>query len=317
MTKKDNRNVVGYLAYVDPYTGEVSDNNYIVMREGDQVKCQQPNDIDKLKDSEYTENIKKCKNMSKKVGEFYFMVCYNNKLFDGKVSDKNVAKIIYLATFIDYENNKLVYAGRGRTKRAFEKKDIRQELGIKQHKAFEDFVQEMVDNGIMEFKQDGIYLSTDWFYKGELRNDVVKQINQLGTFSRMYVNTIRQLYKQVKTTQHKSLGYLFRLMPFIDWEYNVISKEPNTGLNAVQKALTKKDIAELLGIEFETFKKAEKALMGLTINIQGQQYYAMGKIIVGRGESQTTRYVINPFIFTGGHEVDKLQQTWTGLLVKN
>jgi hypothetical protein len=256
--------------------------------------------------------------MSKHLGGFYFMVCYNDKLFDGKVSEKNIAKIIYLATFLDYETNKLVYYQNGKPDKDMTEQDIKVELGFKDKTAFSNFKKEMVNGKIMQFKEDGIYLSDSWFYKGKLDSTVTNRIQQNnGTFSRMYIDTIRQLYKQVNTRQHRSLGYLFRLLPFVDWEYNVISAEPNTGLNAVKKALTKQDIAGLLHVDLETYKKVEDALMSLRINVNDELYYVIGRVQVGPARERITRYVVNPLVYTGGHDKDKLIGTSKGLWISN
>ena len=268
----------------------------------------------KLKSIRKSEDL--CDKVTEALGGFYWMIYYDNRLFDGLIDNKHIARIIYLATFLEYETNKLVVRRTGQMSIPLTEKDIKNELSL-DRRVYADFKKEMVNNGILIFKANGIYLSSEWFYKGEVKGYKKNIRGYNGSFSRIYDMTVIQLYKQVSTRQHETLGYLFKLLPFCDHEYNIISAMPNTEY-AMDKALSKQDIAELLGIEFETYKKVEKQLMRFYITVEDVNYYIIGKASFETLDSTRNYYVINPLVFNSASkkEFDKLERVWRKLFVK-
>ena len=232
------------------------------------------------------------------------MLYYNDSLFDNKVDVKHMCRIIFLATSLEYDTNKLVKKS-GRSNEPLTEKDIKQELGLdkKTYKLFKD---EMLNSGVMTIEDDGIYLSLQYFKKGTAIQDG-------RNFSRVYIETVRELYKQVTGRQHKTLSHLFRLLPYCDYEYNTISMKPNTD-EALDTTLTKEDIAHLLGVDYDSYKKIETSLMNLKVTLKGDTYYVLGSVTFGRGRDKKHFYVVNPLIYNSGSSFEDLHSIWTKLL---
>lgn len=250
------------------------------------------------------ESNNKMNNLTEELGGFYFMIYYeNNKLFDGRIDEKHICRLIYLATFLDYDSNKLVER-QGRNNVALTEKDIKEKLGLDK-KTYKTFKDDVVGKGIVSFEDDGIHLSTDYFIKGKAPHKC--------SFSRVYVKTVRQLYEQVQPRQHKTLSYFFKLLPYCDYEYNVITSCPDTD-EAMEHRMTREDIAELLEMDFNAFKKLEKALENLQVDLFGETYCVMGSVTVKCGGKKRMFYVVNPLIFNSGNEFDKLHNVWTQML---
>ena len=69
----------------------------VVLKEGESIKVvkapKQTTDYKKVQ-----KNRDKLQKMSDELGGFYFMLYYDNKLFDGRVDEKHICRLIYLAT---------------------------------------------------------------------------------------------------------------------------------------------------------------------------------------------------------------------------
>lgn len=269
---------------------------------------------EKIKHVRHSEDL--CNKITETLGGFYWMIYYDNRLFDGLVDNKHIARIIYLATFLEYDTNKLVYNNTGKVNIPLTERDIKSELSL-DRRVYCDFKKEMIDNGILIFKANGIYLSSEWFYKGEVRTSRKAIMESNGSFSRIYDGTIKQLYKQISTRQHITLGYLFKLLPYCDHEYNIISANPNTEY-AMDNVLTKKDIAKLLGVDTEAYRKIEKQLMSFYITVNDIDYYLLGRATFETKDGSNSFYVVNPLIFNSASkkDFDKLERIWRRLLIK-
>ena len=248
------------------------------------------------------------------LGGFCWMIYYDNKIFDNKLDIKHIARVMYLATFMEYNTNKLVFHESGKKNIPLTEKDLRQLLDL-DRRTYGAFKKDVTGNNIIVFEEDGIYMSNTFFYKGEI-NDYKNGIRkENGAFSRFYVDTVRTLYEgMTDSRQHKTLGYLFQLLPYCDFNYNIITKSPNT-LQAYDDVLTKKDIAELLGIDFKTYERIENQLRRLVLKVKGIEYYVIGRETIQIGEREDTFYIINPFIFNSqkrGH-FTSLEYVWRKL----
>ena len=184
---------------VATYVGFSPDGNIIDtfnLKEGESLKHEKQKSEEQKK---YLKNLTEIGKMTDDLGGFY-MLYYSDKLFDGKISDKHITRIIYLATYIEYDTNRLAYTQQGKKPIPLTERDIKRELDI-DRKTYYDFRSEMTSNGIMIFKDNEIYLSKQYFNKGtEQEKDLF--------FTKMYINTIRELYSQISPKQHKTLAHL-------------------------------------------------------------------------------------------------------------
>ena len=259
------------------------------------------------KEKHYKKNEEKMGKMSQELGGFYFMLYFeNNELFDGRIDEKHISRLIYLATYLDYENNRLVERV-GRSNEVLTEKDVKAKLNLDK-KTYRAFMDEVIAKNLLTFNDDGIYLSERFFCKGKCPKDGRQ-------FSRVYVSTVRQLYLQTIPKQHKTLSYLFKLLPYCDLEYNVITKHPNKE-DAMKYRMNKVDVAGLLNVEYKTYINIEKALENLEITVMGEDYYVLCSVTVKCGKEKKEFYAVNPLLFNSGNNIDKLQNVWTQMLKK-
>ena len=299
----------------------MADKLYIIDEDTGEVKTERKlKELDKVRvitkeQEDYLKNKTDLGKMESDLGGFY-MLYYNERLFDGLISDTHIARVIYLATFIEYDTNKLVFYENGKINKPFTEKDIRQLLKIKDRQTYYDFKKEVLDSGIMTITDSGIYMSKDYFNKG-------KDKGNKFYFMKMYIDTIRQLYEQTNTRQHKTLGHLFKLIPFIDYEYNILTNSPNTNDRIKERLMTKKDIAKLLNMDLKTYERVEQQLLKLTITFRDKKYPLIGAISIKALDTEMNRirktncYVVNPLIYSSINDynvIDEInKQLWLKL----
>lgn len=291
---------------VATYVGYAQDGTIIDsfnLCEGDILKVQEQ----KAKEAQkkFYKNQTELGKMERELGGFY-MLYYSEKLFDGVVSNNNIVRVIYLATFIEYGTNRLVIKEEGKAQVALKEANIQGLLGIKDRGTYYNFKKEIISAGIMEIIDGELFMSKDYFNKG-------KEQTKNNYFIKMYINSIRELYNQVAPKQHKTLSYLFRLVPYINYKYNVITTTPHDSSQALKNRLKKEDIAEILGLDLKTYEKVENQLLKLKITFRGEVYSLLGLVIV-RTDIKRKFYVVNPLLYSSGNDYTVLENVWARML---
>ena len=218
--------------------------------------------IIKKKDKQLTDKQKKLINQKQDLkrfcnrqGGFIHMLCINNKLlfYDLNIDRANIARIIYLATYIDYndrEENLLVLHKENNRVEHMTKKEIQQKLGLKKD-AFSAFLSDMKKNDLIFEVGEKFYINPKYFNKG-------KNFYKNKEYVRIMINTTRYLYEHTTIRQHKTLSYVFQLIPYANWELNILCKNPlEVDFTRLNK-LSLKDICELLGLSTRPFKSKRK-----------------------------------------------------------
>ena len=242
------------------------------------------------------------------------MLYYNNEILYGNelgLSKATVTRLLMLSTYLDYDNCLVLEIPKTKKQAKdveyMKRKDIQEVLGLKQ-KAFCDFLKEITEAKIL-IKEDKIYkLSSDYFYRGETSKDVY--------FSRMYIDTVRELYVNTSTRKHSTLSYVFQLMPFAHWKTNILVKDRMSNIENMEH-LNMYDICELLGLE--TDKKAvsfmKKELLSFRVVRDGKELYLFNYLKVGGAKGSKESFVINPLVYNAMSDFNDFKQVMVNMWV--
>lgn len=256
------------------------------------------------------------KNYCKSLGGFVHMFYVKNEiLFNSLNIDKaNISRLVYLATYIDYNNreeNVLVKHGKNNKTEYMTRKDIKRVMGLSDA-TFSRFINDLKNNDLLWEVNDKFYISNEYFSKGRSSFDKKK-------YTRIFINTTRKLYEGCSTRQHVKLSYVFQLIPFLNYETNIICSNPNEiDINKLNK-LGLKDICKLLGIseDKKSMSKFEHDLYKIIIKIGDDNYYLFSRVILKGGNGKNDYFVINPYIIWNGSKVSRTKETIHGLYFKN
>ena len=226
--------------------------------------------------------------INEEIGHFFFL--FYKKLEKVDMQDQFKLRFVYLSSFINYDSGELVdKIGREKVKLSFD--GIREilNLSVRETRAT---MKAFCDNKLIT--KDGIYykVNSEFSIKGKNKN--VK-----NNCTRVFINTIKNLYMGTKSNNHKQLYIFFKLLPYVNLQYNIITKNVHTEIHSEIEPLNMKDIAEILGIDKTHSSRLYKTLKKFTIN---DDY-----IICQHEVNNSIAYSINPRLYYMGTQIDKLK----------
>lgn len=243
------------------------------------------------------------------LGGFVNMIYTKNELLFNRINiDKaNISRIIYLATYIDFNNRKeglLIYQPKGENGqfqkiKEMSRADIRNVLGLSDS-TFKRFLKDMKDNNLL-FEVDGkFYINPKYFNKGDM-----PKMEDNKSYCRLFIDTIKELYSNCKVSQHKVLTNIYQLVPYIHYANNMICHNPLV-LESESIPMTLKDIGKLLNIEDNkgNLNKLVKELESFRVTIEGKEY----KVFAYVRMTDKDFFVINPYVIYSGNNVDQLRK---------
>lgn len=150
--------------------------------------------------------------MMDELGYFYFVLCENQ--FEG-LTPETAARLILLCTYVNYDGCLMM------TQRTPMKvNDLQDVLGLSKSTTYR-FWKEVNSAFLVEDESSNIRLNTNAIFRGKIAK------NQKGnTYQKFYIDAIRKLYQNTSRNNHKHLGYIFKLLPFINIEFNIICFNP-------------------------------------------------------------------------------------------
>lgn len=251
------------------------------------------------------------KEYSKLLGGYINMCYVRNELLFNKINiDRaNISRLIFLSTYIDYNDRKenlLVKHGKYNELEPMTKKDMKTILGLGDT-AFKSFIKDVESNHLLYIVGDRFYISSEYFNRGK---------NNLSNFSskeytRIFINTTRQLYKSSTSRQHKQLSYAYQLIPLAHYETNIICENPSEMEFKNINKLSLKDICLFLGVSTErkSMNKLENDLYKLFVGQNKEKTYLFKRVIVKGGEGKRDYFIINPKVIWGGKNLDVAMDT--------
>ena len=256
------------------------------------------------------------KSYCKSLGGYVHMLYVKNELLfnDINIDESNISRLIYLATYIDYNNreeNVLVRYNKNNKIEYLTKRDVKRMMGLSDP-TFRGFYKCLIDNNLLFEANDKLYITNKYFGKGESSFD-----NK--SYTRVFVNTTRRVYEGCTSRQHKKLGYVFQLIPYLNYETNIICSNPNECDRNKLNRLGLRDICELLNIDTDpkSMPRIEHDLYDIEIKIDGDKYFLFSRVIVKGKCGHNDYFVINPAVVWCGNDVDDAKETIQWLYFKS
>ena len=268
---------------------EVVEGSYVVTPEQQEAaKRRRDGLLEKLEQEEQ----KRFRNENlKELGKYYFFaVC---KDFAG-LSDASVARLVFLATFLSLESGRLY-----KTERIPLKLDHLPELMGLHRKTVKSFLKE-VDEYLAVDDDNGLIMIGDVFIRGELPK------GQHIAMQRLYRNSIRNIYRITPVSKHHLLGLVFRLLPYVNQEYNILCRNPGEECIDDLELLSLHDFCELIGHDYLKMYRLKAELRKLTFDVNGKQELFCNFVDTGLGPKHI-RIFINPHIMYNGSDYKKVE----------
>ena len=144
------------------------------------------------------------------------------------------------------------------------------------------------------YKEDGVYKVNPFYYSTDLKDKGFKHCS-IRTFN----NAVRELYRNSNPEEHKLMGLLIKLSPYINVSNNIICwNVDKTNIEEIQP-FTRQEIQHVLkpntNYNYELLNKLENVLI-------------KGELVIGRFEAGgIEHYKINPRLFYCGNNLEDLK----------
>lgn len=272
---------------IDPKTGEIIEKNgtFMTKEEKDNItKYYQKQDYLLSNYSQY--------------GGFVWCTYKLNELYAPELTQATLTRLIYLVTYANY-NGTLV-----NTKDIpMTTQDIYKVMKLSST-VFKTFMKEVINKGYICETEDKYILSEDKYFKGKLSKRELIDMSVKNLYcNRLYNLGIRTIYKKSKPTQHKTLSTIFRILPYVNRDYNVVCNNPlETNLEDINE-INPVQLCELIGYEKSNAARLIKDLTEPTFSIKGYRDTSMITLISHKyRDIDSMRIVINPCIYYAGNK---------------
>lgn len=281
--------VNGTARVVEKKTGEIMYADAVIAPDGSRILTPEQQRIIAEKRAK-AERERQRKEDNKELGKFYFV---NSSVYYDDVSPEVVARLIFLGTYIGRYNSTQLWLNKVKS---VAKEDLRELLGISDA-TFRRFWK-VVEGKYMYQKDGGIYMAEQFFWKGDLR----KNARNFLEFHRAHIQAIRNLYNCTATEKHRYLGYVFQMMPFINYEYNILCLNPDEIDRNKIEPLTLNDFCDLIGYSQRQRARLCKIYSSIMFDVAGRKEYFCGFFLTGSMTRETARIIINPRIIYRGSD---------------
>lgn len=194
----------------------------------------------------------------KDYGPFTWML-YNceDGLFKN-LTQSTITRLIYISTFLGYDGY-LVHDNY----KTLKKEQLKKKIGVSDRE-FNSFWKEIsIDNKIVYEDNKRIFINKDIFMKGELPKKVIKSKDVV----RLAVGGVRALYENVDSVRsHKNLSYLFKIIPFVNKEWNIVCKNPKEKEREFIDYMTVAEFCDAIGYNKSNARKLINSLSSITFN---------------------------------------------------
>lgn len=288
---------------INTVTGEIIEEIYLKQNEQVQIKR-----VVTEKEKAIINNKDELKRLNARLGGFLRVMYVEKELLFNKLGldSSDVARVLYLATYMDYENRNdgLLVKKEKRLPVPMTRKDLFEIMKLG-NTPFKAFISTMKKAGLLIEEDKQFYMNTDYFKKGEA--------TRKETYTRLYIDTTRKLYEGCTSRQHKQLGYILQLIPHCHYESNIICRNINSIYELKSLNVYKlEEICQLLGVSTNkgNERKFEKSLLTFTIKNEGKEYEVFKRVTV-TGTGNNSYYVINPLLHFRGKDIKEMKRIVT------
>lgn len=214
----------------------------------------------------------------------------------------DLTRLVLLATYINYEGYLTYDNGNNITK-----KNMNNILSLSRSK-FIKFYNKMTSLNIIKEVGGKVQIDKEYFYKGDIKK-IKNVLKEDKTYTRIYINTFRELYNSCTTRQHKVLGLVYRIIPYINYEWNIICHNPKEGDWKKSNMMNLGELADILGYNNAT--ELKRGLM--KFKVREQKVFGFFNT---QKDTRTDQIVISPYVIYQGNNFERLEYL-RGLFEKN
>lgn len=249
---------------------------------------------------EYLEYKNKIKEVHSELKDLYGTFYFNfYKKLNNKLSSQFLTRGLYLCSYMDYDNRLVTRSFTNRKIPIYEK-DLENILKLGRSETYKT-KNILISSGLLISNEDkALSINPKLCKKGILENRKSEEI-------RMFDEAIKELYEKAKPKEHKKLSLLFDLLPMINFQFNIVCKNPDEEIMEYIKPYDLKELSNILGKTNITYFKND--LLKLTVN---------NEPVCCINETKFGKFItINPRVYYKGGELENIKYLEGLFLIKN
>lgn len=286
--------------YVDPKTGELlqSKSNVVyIQTQEERLKAKQNYENDRIKEQINSVLHEKYK----KYGTFIWNIYNLTQQLELPLKASSITRIMFLSTYINYDGA-LMFNQR----EPMSKKDMQKILKLSNGE-FCYFYNEILNNKIFVIKEDVYYLNNDLFRKGTMsKSKVLNLIQQDKYITRLYIDGVRTLYNKSTSHSHKTLSYLFQIMPYVNRQYNIVCSNPlEENLDDIQ-CMSLGEFCDVINYNKHNVRQLRSMLFDPKFEFKNKTTSAI-RLVSDDSNTLHDKIFINPCIYYAGDKWEKVE----------
>lgn len=204
-------------------------------------------------------------------------------------------RFIYICTFLTFEDNRLKIK-RNNTFEAMQEQQLKKYLNLSEREYYKT-KKALIEYKLLEYSDKYIAVNNKISLVGGINNKAKQN------YTRIFKNSIYELYNKSTAREHKKLGLFIDLLPYIHFKYNIICKNPTCEHMQDIEPITLKELATILNYKnsselktqlLNTFVAGEKTM--LLVEDFNKRFFIVNPRIYFKGSrTEHLTYLINLF----------------------
>ena len=282
---------------IDIDTGEMIEAVPTLLPNGTRIRAITPHVQERINHRRAAEaRIKQIQITNEELGKFYFV---RDDLDFSGIRSETLTRVLYLYTYLT-PDREIKIRRRGD---ALIVRGLKDALGVTKNTA--DAFWKEVD-GVFFVEEDGkIYgLCNKSIFSGKIK----WKKDDTAFYQRVYRDGVRKLYKATRPSQHKQLGHVLAMLPYINHEYNVLCKNPDETDKDCIEVMSLMEFGQMIKYDESNLSRLRKSLASIRFIPEGKDKKEpfVAFVQTGNGASDV-KIVVNPRIIYGGQDYKKVE----------
>lgn len=206
------------------------------------------------------------------------------------VSPETAARLVYLSTFLKWEDGALLVTQRSKMSR-----DRLQEVLGLSRQTVSRFLDEVSPNYITLDHANNLYMNPKLFYRGKIGRH-----GESVSWRKVYTDSVRKLYRMAGKNNHRYLGYVFKMLPFISIEYNGLCLDIFERDLSMVQFMSDADFCSRIGYDYSAVSRLKGIYKRIRFDVEEHTEPFCAFVETG----DNTRIFVNPHILYNGTRPD-------------
>jgi hypothetical protein len=277
---------------INKNTGEVFDVEYAVLRAGDRILTKEEiARIEKYRKIKLRREEREAEQKKRRKGRDGKAIQFTGVSTSADFSDlspASVTRLIYLSTYLSFHNGELRLSER----RKITKGMLPDILRVGERTA-ERFLQEVSPKYVIIANDGCLSLNPDVFAKGNRMRSL------MAFYIKVFQSGMQKLYNGVNKSQHKQLGYIFNMLPYVNIEHNILCHNTTERDISLIEPMTMSEFCAEIGYDYKNVQRLHDIFKHLKFDV-GDGKRELFCSIIRNEYTGKELMVINPKVFYSG-----------------